>query len=107
MGVPVVVRLELAGQVRPRASGQIRSLVSAVAFADRDSGPRLGRDVHGSPDTFAGWVEPLGGWGEEIVGIVGTAGMPGFRAEEKVVRWRGVSALACPVPVDHRAAAGA
>src|SRR5690349_16035096 len=90
----------------PGTNGQVCCLVLAVAFADRDPGPRLGGDIHRSPDALVGPGESLGGRCEEVVGVVRAARMAAFRAEKKVVRRCRVIALAREAPIDQWATAG-
>jgi hypothetical protein len=112
--VPVVVRLEVAGEVGPGAVGWVRGLVLAVAFADRDARPWFRLDVDGLPGAVALGVESLGGRSQDVVGVVGPAWVPASRAEEEAARGGGivvvlvvrVAALACRAAVvEERAAA--
>jgi hypothetical protein len=92
--VPIVVGLELADQVRPGAVGQVCGLVSAVASSDWDAGPGFGGDVDGPTVAVADGMQSLGGGSQEVVGVVGPAGVTAFRAEEQVAGPRPVVAFA-------------
>jgi DNA primase catalytic core, N-terminal domain len=68
--VPVVVRLDVAGEVGPGSVGQVRGLVLPVPLANRDARPGLGLYVDGSAGASADGVESLGGRSEDVVGVV-------------------------------------
>src|ERR1700677_3455693 len=94
VGVPVVVRLEVAEQVGPGAVGDVGGLDFLVALADGDAGPRFGLDVDGPAGAVALGVESFGGGGDVVVGVVGAARVAAFGAEEQVVRGCRVVAFA-------------
>src|SRR5580658_4258081 len=82
VGVTVVVGMELAGVVRPGGLGEVGGSDFLVSFDDRNAGPGFGEDVDGPAGAVASGVEAFGGGGDVAVGVVGTAGMAAFGAEE-------------------------